>query len=149
MLLVIAVPRSLRARDLATKWATMSRKVHRRLQYGIDSIARHYGLPFFVDVETLRDEPRIRRDMNEYVASLLDQTLVNVAPTCLEQLGTQLRDDTLPLRTTLHVDNESYARVDRPRARVTKARATVRPPSTPAASIVPSIDCLLERALLV
>lgn len=115
ILLVIVVPRVLSATALAEQWKRDARRVHRRFQYGIDTIARHFGLPFFVNCAELKTSAHMHRTLHAYVQSVLATNPRDVADVAA-----------LECEPTTHVLNEqSYARASHPRERYKHRRRPV------------------------
>ena len=140
-LLIIVVPASsgLSAGALARLWKTCKRKIHCRFQFGIESIARHYGLPYFIDVDELRSDARIAGVIPAFVRSVIAEVAggASAPPTPRSSLNGLCEggdDDTLLKRVadlivspsfsvaTCEFDGVSFAKKDRPRDRYRKRK---------------------------
>ena len=132
-LLVIVVPSSsgLSARALADEWASGTRRIHCRFEYGIERIARHYGLPYMVDTDELVCDERITKALPDLCRDLTD-TVVTLTPSPdatsdaapdtdvpshIVELANLVLSSDYQLRETRHYNDKSFAKVDRPRRR--------------------------------
>ena len=118
MLLVIVVPATLSARAIADQWARDARKAHCRFQYGVESIAHHYQLPYFVNFEELDENEEISSSIPELVTSLKTER-VDDETTLVRSLAESLAANDLGVATT-HFKNMSFATTDEPRRRYRK-----------------------------
>ena len=154
MLLVVVVPPSLSARAIADQWARDARKLHCRFQYGIESIAWHYGLPYLVDFEEMRADAALASAIPAFVRTIEARACPDTAT--VSRLARALTSSSFCVSTT-RFKNMSFAAADRPRDRYRKRRATATATTTTEASSSPSkaartvtvrsLDALLYESL--
>lgn len=116
MLLVIVVPRTLSSRAIAQQWARDKRKPHCRFQYGIENVAWHYKLPYFIDFDELRADTCLVEAIPQFIEKLRQHI---VQPSQIQEVAQALVADTYPVATT-KFESLSFARIDRPRDRYKK-----------------------------
>jgi len=121
LLLLIAVPPELSGVALKEEWRKSKRKIHKRFEHGIERIARHHRLPYFVDVDELEKDRRIVDELPELVAELRRQVIETACDP--RQLAEHLSDGRLPIRLR-SADGLSFAHTDRPRERYRKRSAS-------------------------
>jgi hypothetical protein len=117
LLLVIAVPPELSGTALKEEWRKSTRKIHKRFEYGIVCIARHHGLPHFVDIDELSKDARIIDELPDLVKELHQQ--VQRSGCDLKHLAEQVSNGRLPIRLSSS-SGLSFAHADRPRDRYRK-----------------------------
>jgi hypothetical protein len=135
MLLAIVAPPSVGARALALWLATTKRKVHLRFRFGIEKIAWHMGLPYFVNFAELDADASIEQAIPAFTARLRREHAAlepEALATGIAELGAQLVRNEYALRTTT-VNRLSFAPRDRPRDRY--RRSTAPTPTAPSASV--------------
>ena len=124
-LLVIVVPRAsgLSARALAEQWKSRARKIHCRFQFGIENIAWHYKLPYFVNVDELRTDARITRIIPSFVRTILSAVVSSERATedVLRGVANAVTSPHFQA-ANMQFNGLSFARVDRPRERYRKRK---------------------------
>ena len=139
LLLVIAVPPELSGMALKEEWRKSTRKIHKRFEYGIVCIARHHGLPHFVDIDELYKDSRIVDELPELVSELHQQ--VQQRPVGdLKHLAECVTSGRLPIRLSSS-SGLSFAYVDRPRDRYRKRSRTTDGAPSSSSSRVKRDDC--------
>ena len=123
-LLVIVVPAAskLSGRALAIAWAGGSRRIHCRFQYGIEQIARHYGLEYFIDTDELQADERIVKELPDLVKELVDSAVHNNRD-YISKVANLVMSPTYRPLTTKHSNGLSFAKADKPRIRYIRKRA--------------------------
>ncbi len=119
--LIIAVPRAspVSARALVLQWKMGARKIHCRFEYGV-SLARGMNFVYFVDLDEVREDPRIA-DHAAFTITWLKQALDD-SPDRVQRLARTVvsDDDACTFPTTWQ--GLSFARADRPRQRYQKSQ---------------------------
>ena len=118
LLLAIAVPPELSGSALKEEWRKSTRKIHKRFEYGIVCIARHHGLPHFVDIDELSKDARIVDELPDLVKEL-HQQVQRRSVRELKNLADQVLNGCLPIRLSSS-SGLSFAHADRPRDRYRK-----------------------------
>lgn len=124
LLLLIAIPPRSRLSGAALKesWKRCARKIHKRFEYGIESIARHHGLPFFIDVDELKSDRRIVDELPTLTNKLLRELARDDdSSDRARKLAGALVSGTLATRTD-GANGQSFDRADRPRDRYRKRK---------------------------
>ena len=107
------------ARALVLQWKMGARKIHCRFEYGV-SLARGMNFVYFVDLDEVREDPRIA-DHAAFTITWLKQALDD-SPDRVQRLARTVvsDDDACTFPTTWQ--GLSFARADRPRQRYQKSQ---------------------------